>query len=201
MIKVISSVETYFMKPVFILLAFLLLNAIAFGQDNEDRPVTEGVTKITFIEPGIAHEFPLGTSTSFFLRGGMTVSLALDYYDEIAGILFRPFVAGSFRVYYNFRKRGLLEKNTAKNSANYFALLAIYATPPLNKSMEYRPVYNAALLNTGVVWGMQRNYPSGFSLDLNIGMGYVKEGSTLLISPVGELNIGWWFGKKNRNRR
>ena len=189
------------MKIIFVLFSFLFLASMGFGQANEDRPVTEGVTKITFIEPGIAHEFPLGPSTSFFLRGGMTASIALNYNDEIKGVLFRLFAASSFRVYYNFRKRGLLEKNTAKNSANYFALLAILASPPLNKGIDYNPVYNKGLVNTGVVWGLQRNYPSGFSLDLNIGIGYVKDGSDLVISPVSELNIGWWLGKKNRNRR
>jgi hypothetical protein len=188
------------MKIIFNLLFFLFLTSMAFAQ-YKDRPVTEGVTKITFLEPGIAHEFPLGTSTTFFLRGGMTASLALDdyYYDDIK-VLFRLFAASSFRAYYNFRKRELLEKNTAKNSANYVALLAILASPPLNKGNDYDPTYNNTLLNTGVVWGMQRNYPSGFSLDLNIGLGYVKSGSDMLISPVGELNIGWWLGK-NRDRR
>ena len=189
------------MKMIFILLFFLILTNLAFAQYKEQDPqVTEGVTKITFIEPGIAHEFPLGKSTTFFLRGGMTASLALDYYDEISSVLFRLFAASSFRLYYNFKKRGLLEKNTAKNSANYVALLGILASPPLNKGTDYDPDYNETLVNTGVVWGMQRNYPSGFSLDLNIGLGYVKRGSQFLFSPLGELNIGWWLGK-NRDRR
>ena len=123
------------MKVIFVLFSFLFLTNMAFAQYKDDRPVTEGVTKITFLEPGIAHEFPLGTSTSFFLRGGMTASLAVDdyYYDDIK-VLFRLFAASSLRVYYNFRKRGLLEKNTAKNSANYVALLAILASPPLIKA-------------------------------------------------------------------
>jgi len=201
MIKVISSVETYFMKGILVLTAFLITTNITFSQDSEDRPVTEGVTKITFIEPGIAHEFPLGPSTTFFLRGGMTASLALSYYNEIARILFRPFVSSSFRVYYNFRKRALMEKNTARNSANYVALLALFATSPLNKGNDYDPVYNKTLVNTGFVWGMQRNYPSGFSLDLNIGIGYLRSGSDLLIGGVGELNIGWWLGKKEPRHR
>jgi len=188
------------MKIIFVLFSFLFLNQVAFSQYNEDRPVTEGVTKLTFIEPGIAHEFPLGTSTSFFLRGGLTASAAADYYDDHIRFFFRLFAAGSFRVYYNFRKRDLMEKNTAKNSANYFALLAILGSKPLNKDRNYVQSYNQALVNTGVVWGMQRNYPSGFSLDLNIGIGYLKDGSDLLISPVGELNIGWWLGKKDRRR-
>ena len=67
---------------------------------------------------------------------------------------------------------------------------------PLNKGGDYNSQLNNGLLNTGVVWGFQRNYPSHFSLDLNIGLGYVKAGTVNGISPIGELNIGFWLGKK-----
>ncbi|HEY6505029.1 MAG TPA: hypothetical protein VIZ28_13720 [Chitinophagaceae bacterium] len=189
------------MKIIFSVLLFLLLPFTSLlAQKEPGERLTESVTKITFIEPGIAHEFPLGKSTTFFLRGGVTATLASDYYDEITGVLFRPFASGSFRTYYNFAKRNMMEKNVARNSANYFALLVLAATSPLNKGTDYDPDFNKALLNTGVVWGLQRNYPSGFSLDLNIGLGYVKAGHTDGLSVIGEINIGWWLGKKNKNR-
>jgi hypothetical protein len=189
------------MKIISVLSAFLLLHAsIIFAQKEKNEQRTEDVTKITFLEPGVAHEFAVGKTATFFLRGGLTTSVALDYDDNITGILIRPFVSTSLRAYYNFKKRELLGKNTAKNSANYFALLAIVATSPLNKGTDYDPVYNKALLNTGVVWGLQRNYPVGLSLDLNIGLGYVKAGSTMGVSPVGELNVGLWLGKRNKNK-
>ena len=178
----------------FLLILLLYLRVTAQGKEKEQNTV--GVTKITFMEPGISHEFPVGRSQSFFIRGGLTATLATDYYDEITGVLFRLFGSTSYRVYYNFDKRNLQEKNTARNSANYFALLVLAATSPLNKDTDYTPRLNKGLLNTGIVWGFQRNYPSRFSLDLNIGLGYVKAGTLDGFSPIGELNIGLWLGKK-----
>lgn len=180
----------------------LLLPFIAlFSQQEQQNPYTEPVTKITFIEPGIAHEFPLGKSVTFFLRGGLTATTAVDYNDNFKGLLFRPFGAGSLRAYYNFAKRDLREKNTAKNSANYFAFLLIAATPPLNKDTNYDQDLNKTLINTGVVWGLQRNYPSNFSLDLNVGLGYVAAGNTSGLGLIGEFNIGWWLGKRYTSRK
>ena len=173
---------------------FLSLESISQEQESEQKTVS--VTKITIIEPGLSHEFPAGRSQTLFIRGGLTATLATDYYDQINGVLFRLFGSTSYRVYYNFEKRKLQEKNIAKNSANYFALLVLVGSQPLNKGGEYDPELNNGLLNTGIVWGFQRNYPSHFSLDLNIGLGYVKAGTVNGISPIGELNIGFWLGKK-----
>lgn len=175
-------------------LLFLSLESISQEQESEQKTVS--VTKITIIEPGLSHEFPAGRSQTLFIRGGLTATLATDYYDQINGVLFRLFGSTSYRVYYNFEKRKLQEKNIAKNSANYFALLVLVGSQPLNKGGEYDPELNNGLLNTGIVWGFQRNYPSHFSLDLNIGLGYVKAGTVNGISPIGELNIGFWLGKK-----
>jgi hypothetical protein len=71
------------------------------------------------------------------------------------------------------------------------------ATEPLNKWSNYDPNLNSSMLNVGVVWGLQRNYPFGLSLDLNIGLGYVKVGYESGITAIGEFTIGWWFGKKH----
>jgi len=166
------------------------------AQENETEQKTVDVTKITIMEPGIAHEFAIGKSQTFFLRGGLTATLATDYYDEISGVLLRLFGSASYRVYYNFAKRNLQEKNTANNSANYFGLLVLAGTQPLNKGTDYDTRLNNGLLNTGIVWGFQRNYPKHFSLDLNIGLGYVKAGTLDGFSPIGELNIGFWLGRK-----
>jgi hypothetical protein len=185
------------MRKISTCLAVLLFSFIGvLAQKDLSGSLTQHVTKVTFVEPGIAHEFPLGRTSTFFLRGGLTASLATNYYNEITGVLFRPFASGSYRAYYNFSKRNLAEKNTEKNSANYFAILALYATPPLNKGTDYNTDLNNSLLNTGIVWGLQRNYRSGFSLDLNIGLGYLKGGNTEGFGVIGEFNIGWWFGAK-----
>jgi hypothetical protein len=189
------------MKKIYflILFSFFLLSE-NFAQGKEKQQFTEHVTKLTFLEPGIAHEFPVGRVQSFFLRTGMTATLANDNYnEEIAGVLLRLFGSASFRVYYNSEKRLLDEKNVSRNSANYFALLFLSATKPLNSpDFYYDQRLNNALINAGLVWGIQRNFPSRFSLDLNIGLGYVKAGSLTGLSPLGELNLGFWLGKKTQ---
>ena len=168
----------------------------AFTQEKEQN--TTNVSKATIIEPGFAHEFPAGRNQTFFARAGITATF--DNNDPYGGsslgkILFRGFVSGSFRVYYNFEKRKLKEKNTDRNSANYFALLTIVATKPFNKP-KYDMRLDNPILNAGIVWGLQRNFPSRFSLDLNIGLGYGKVGSETGIIPIGEFNIGFWLGEK-----
>jgi len=178
---------------VFILLCLCIESS---GQEKQNEQKTVPVSKITILEPGISHEFPAGKSQTFFIRGGLMTTLATDYYNDITGVLFRLFGSTSYRVYYNFEKRFQQEKNTAGNSANYFALLVLVGSQPLNKDTDYDPQLNKGLLNTGVVWGFQRNYTSHFSLDLNIGLGYVKAGTLNGISPIGELNIGFWLGNK-----
>jgi len=184
------------MKRYLCFLSILFLYIDCSAQEKEAEQNTVPVSKVTILEPGISHEFPVGRSQTFFIRGGLTATIATDYYDEITGVLLRLFGSASYRVYYNFEKRNLQEKNTARNSANYFALLVVAASQPLNKGTDYDFQLNKGLLNTGVVWGFQRNYPSRFSLDLNIGLGYVKAGTLNGFSPIGELNIGFWLGKK-----
>lgn len=162
---------------------------------------TEKVYKVTIIDPGISAEAPLGRSTTIYSRIGLTPTIAADYDNEISGVLIRPFVSLSFRNYYNFQKRELMEKNIRKNSGNYFALLSMIAGQPLNKSKNYDyRLFDTRIANVGVVWGMQRNYSSRFSLDLNIGIGYAGIGRNRGISPIGEFNLGIWLGKRNNNQ-
>src|SRR5438034_772904 len=110
---------------------------------KENEQYTVGVTKATFIEPGVGHEFPLGRTTSLFARVGLTATVATNYYsDEYAGLLSRGFFSASARAYYNAEKRADQDKNVDHNSANYFALLALVATSPLNKWSNYDPQLN-----------------------------------------------------------
>src|SRR5690606_10719167 len=106
----------------------------------------------------------------------------------------------SFRNYFNFHKRELMEKNIRRNSGNYFALLTMVASKPLNQDKDYDENLNNRMVNVGIVWGMQRNYSSRFSLDLNIGAGYAKMGHSSGISPIGEINLGLWLGKRTENK-
>jgi hypothetical protein len=175
------------------------VSTILFAQKKDNEQFTVDVTKITFIEPGVGHEFALGRTTSFYARVGITATVAPynSYSEKSYGFLTRGFFSGTGRVYYNAPKRADMGRNIEHNSANYFAWLFLIATQPINKWSSYSQNLNNPMINTGLVWGMQRNYPFGFSLDFNIGLGYVKVGYESGIAPISELNIGWWFGKKH----
>ncbi|MEM9895295.1 MAG: hypothetical protein AAF789_02900, partial [Bacteroidota bacterium] len=51
----------------------------------------------------------------------------------------------------------------------------------------------------GPVWGIQRNYASGFHLDLSIGLGYITGGSDEsfaienAVTPIGNFELGFRF--------
>lgn len=66
-----------------------------------------------------------------------------------------------------------------------------------------------AISRFGVGWGFQRNYAQHFSLDLNLGLGYLISKGTeysyngqprtrniSLPTFMGQLNIGFWLGQK-----
>lgn len=180
-----------------LVVCFLLNPNRLKAQRTDGEKNVNSVTKITFLEPGLAQEIAIGNSTTIMLRAGLTATLAVDEYDdEITGLLPRIFGSSSLRTYYNFKKRNEQEKNTTNNSANYVGLLALYSTKPLTKRTDYDLDLNNPILNLGIVWGMQRNYPSGFSLDLNIGPGYARAGNVISnFAVVGEFTLGWRLGK------
>ena len=184
------------MKTKQLLTVLLLFISFASASQKRYGMYTNDVFKVTVIEPGLSYEFGLGKNTTLFLRGGMTATLATDYNDNITGVLFRPFLPASHRTYYNFRKRELIEKNISNNTGNYFAFLLMAATKPINEGKDYHRSQNNNIINAGFVWGMQRNYASRFSLNLNIGLGYRKMGYEEGIMPIGELNIGFWLNRR-----
>jgi hypothetical protein len=186
---------------VLVLALLLTISAGVVAQNKFQQ--TQKVFKLTFLEPGVGMEFPLGKSTTLLTRVGLTATLAeridINDFSEHFTFLFRGFFSASGRYYYNFEKRKLMGKNNERNSANYMALLFLAATKPVNKNnaYAYESRYHNVLINTGFVWGLQRNYPSHFSLDLNIGLGYTQAGhSWRQFSPIGEFNIGFWLGRK-----
>ena len=183
------------MKPIPFFLLFALTFFNSFAQRNEREQFTVPLTRVTFFEPGISHQIPAGRAQSFVIRAGLTVTADIDESSQRFGLLPRFFGSSSFRVYYNDEKRKARGLNTARNSANYFALLGLLSSKPLGRE-PYNPDLNSLLLNAGFVWGLQRNYHSRFSLDLNLGLGYLRSKNTSGFGPVGEFNLGFWLGKK-----
>lgn len=111
-----------------------------------------------------AHAF-INTSFSF------NYSLALGSGWQL---YFDPGLSVQYRYYYNYKARQRKGKRTEMNSMNYIAPMfetilsknRIDMGYPIEKSR--RPIHTA-----GLVWGLQRNYEKRFSLDLQLGAGYV----------------------------
>jgi hypothetical protein len=78
-----------------------------------------------------------------------------------------------------------------------------------NISDSYYSEKDRRAINTlGLAWGLQRNYPNRFSLDLNWGGGYLFTKVTTMNSTgqfvskntgqfttVGNVNLGFWLNK------
>ena len=197
-------------NPYFLIL-FSLVTLNCFCQD---KPDIVNLTKITFLDPGISREIRIAKLQSVFLQAFMNTSAYFSYsstFGSQGGVYFDPAAKAQYRYYYNAEKRTVKNKKTEMNSMNYVGGLVqtiftdvAYADDHVNEDSR-RPV------NTiGIIWGFQRNGSKHFSLDLNLGVGYLFGKGTKLdevtwtpySSPVSEvtaiisLNLGFWLNSR-----
>src|SRR4029079_9599010 len=96
-------------------------------------------------------------------------------------------------------------------SMNYIALITEFIASKIPLSADYFEESSLpAVTRFGAAWGFQRNLAERFSIDLNLGLGYLTargtryNGSGQLVkrtitapSLIGQLNLGFWINKKN----
>ncbi len=194
-------------------LLFLVIAAHSFCQDNEKGDIRD-ITKVTIINPGLSYEKRMGRFQSLYGHVSLLTSFYFSYsttFGTNAGIYFDPAINLQYRYYYNYLKREARDKRTAMNSLNYFCLYLQTALSKAAVSSSYFTEDNRRAMNTiAVCWGLQRNFPKRFSIDLSIGPGYLfANGHRLdvngeLISNTsgqftlaGELSLGIWLNKRN----
>lgn len=99
-----------------------------------------------------------------------------------------PFLATGIKWMYNYEKRLAKKKNTINNAANYLGLQTKYSFGN-NNSVEFQ---NQALL-TDIHWGLQRTLSSKFTINTNIGLGYLQdfEFDQGTIAPVLRIKFGY----------
>jgi hypothetical protein len=175
-------------------LAFILTGfQVAQAQDVQPATVAKSLFKINFLAPGLEYERGLTESTTLNISTSMGFGLG---YSSITGLntyLF-PSLGLQARKYYNLDKRIEKGKNAAYNSGNFIALSAFGSTPSI---IENEHAVNEASYGIGPVWGMQRNYDSGFNLTLTMGAGYTKNNfGDKRISPLMGLNLGFLIGRR-----
>jgi len=198
-------------KNSFIILFFLTSNCIA--QDTKEIDVTD-VFKVTIMNPGIGYEKRIGKNQTIYTQGFMNLSALVsgDFYGTTEyQFYFDPALTGQYRYYYNLKKRADNDKRIDMNSGNYVAAVyeTVFSKAPI--STDYMEETKRRAMNRiGVVWGLQRNFEKRFSLDLNVGLGYLSAKSTRydvsqdktiskttgLPTLLGQINIGFWLNKR-----
>lgn len=195
------------------LLCVLFFTANSFAQDDDNADVTD-VTKVTILNPGFSYEKKIGRNQTIYTQAFMNLSALAegDFYGTTDYTFFLdPAFTAQYRYYYNLNKRMNNDRRTEMNSGNYVAAIyeGLFSRMPV--SVSYSEESNRRLISRmGVVWGLQRNYAKRFSLDLNIGLGYLagkssvydyssnKASSTMQGAPsmMGQVNIGFWLNKQ-----
>jgi hypothetical protein len=201
-----------------LLLSFVLLFilSISKAQKNENLGSTN-VFKATILNPGIGYEHSIGKTQTIAVQAFMNFSAV--FYEDIYGervktdIYFDPAFTAQYRYYYNFNKRANDGKRTDMNSANYVAAVyeGIFSKAPLKNDL-LEETERRLFSRIGAVWGLQRNYMKRFSLDLNVGLGYLTGKSTKydgfnntkrtttegFVTIMGQINIGFWLNNPRK---
>jgi hypothetical protein len=196
-----------------ICLFYFLFSTVLTGFSQDNKTDVTNVTKVTIINPGVSYETRIAKFQTIYLQGFMNTSGYFSYSSSFgteSAFYFDPAAALQYRFYYNGMKRFEIEKRTEMNSMNYIAIMSEVVFSKARLTTSYIDESNRrAVTRFGIGWGMQRNYAKHFSLDLNMGLGYLISKSTTydyngrpstktISMPgfMGQLNIGFWLNKK-----
>jgi len=190
-----------------------LAATVSYGQSIEQAPVST-VFRVNVLNPGLSYELPLGQHQTAIFSGGVNTSFGLGFSSSLgtnAFIYFNPGFGAQYRYYYNSRKRTEKGKRTELNSMNYVAPVysVIFTDGQISENAFLEEENSRPVHTVGAVWGLQRNYKSRFSLDLNLGLGYVFGKSTFYgindqveqrtsgnVTAIIDIELGFWLNKR-----
>ena len=184
----------------FILYAFLLCSSITgFAQSKVSPDSVTNLFKVNILLPGISYEQKLTQLATLNLDLYMDMLLLSENDSYVSG--FTSYPTPSFKLeirsYYNLLKRAEKGLRTAQNSANYLAPVYMARWSPTEQGNRHEMIHQV-----GAVWGFQRNSPSGFSIDFNMGLVHTinaeKNWNYSPIQPVTQLRLGYWIGRKSK---
>jgi hypothetical protein len=198
------------MNPKLICL-FILATASMVGS-SQDFDVTN-VAKVTVLNPGLSYETRVGKFQTVYGQAFMNISASYSYSSSMGSsseFYFDPAATLQYRYYYNGMKRMEREKRTAMNSMNYVAVISEVIFSKVRLSDDYFDESSRrGITRLGIAWGLQRNYTQRFSLDLNLGLGYMfakgttynfngelKTRTITMPAMIGQFNIGFWFNRE-----
>lgn len=168
--------------------ALLVANTTAcFAQST-----LENIGKVSLGLQGaeFSYELPLGKSLLLESAAGLGVGMEVDHNKSSYSFYLLdpvPFVSTELKWIYNREKREAKERNNANNAGNYVGLQTKYSFGHPNSL-----ALNKALL-TDIHWGLQRSLGTKFTLNTNIGLGYMYDFDTTYgdVAPVLRLKFGY----------
>jgi len=198
-------------------LVMMLAATTAYPQNevNDTIPAVTNVTKV-FLFPGFAYEKRIGKHQTLYGKIFPAINFSFSFSDGIGGqrsessFYVDPALFVQYRYYYNGRRRQKNGKKTGLNSMNYigFADRAIVTKHPTTS--DYYKEKRYRFKNTlGAVWGLQRNFKSRVSIDLNVGPaiyfgrsasidmnGYLQTNAYTEFSLLTQFDVGFWLNKR-----
>lgn len=190
------------MNNLYKLSIYIVLLAFAksgFAQDTQPDFSVSNVLKLNILLPGVSYEQVIGKYQTFnfgvYMDGIITDEIESS--NGESNLILTPTFNLEFRNYYNLNKRNAKGKRTALNTGDYIAPLYLARYSPTFYFSDRILVHQV-----GAVWGFQRNYPKGFSLDLNGGLVYTFNAKKYYyydpIELVIQAKIGFWLGRRTK---
>jgi hypothetical protein len=200
------------------LLAIVLIPvaSTAFSQTMPKEPIPD-VTDIpkVMLYPGFSYEKRIGRHQTLYGKVFPAINLTFEAWDGIGGsdweasLYFDPTLYLQYRFYYNGRKRQAKGKRTELNSMNYIGIIdrTILTKHPINNNYDKEKHYRT-VNSLGMVWGLQRNFHSRVSIDLNVGpaitwarttetsAGYTRTENVSAVSILTQFDVGFWLNKR-----
>ncbi len=162
------------------------LQALTKAEQSSD--VEKGILKLNFLPMSLSYEFRVERLMTMMVEP----SFSFTWTNGVP--YFSPHVNVYFRHYYNFNKRNLKGKRTAKNSANFVGATMVFnfwnaAYTPSMESDGYIRYFSV-----GPVWGIQRNYRRHFSLGINLAPLISLGNQGIKLDAMAMITLGFWLG-------
>jgi hypothetical protein len=187
------------MKNFTILFIILMYALTLFGQQEELKQLTKedqatdverGIMKLNFLPFSLSYEFKVDRQMTMMVEPSFNFN-----WSDNGLFYFSPTVTFFYRYYYNFDKRNLKGKRTAKNSVNFVGAAMLFSFWNAAWSAQLSSDDYIRYFGAGPVWGIQRNYKKHFSLGINLGpiISYGNQG--FRPDAIAYITLGFWLGK------
>ena len=175
-----------------LIILFIAYSESCYSQAKDTQSDVMTVYRLNILLPGFSYEKRVSKLTTLYLDASLNIITSSGRF--LSDIHLGPSAMAGVRNYYNIKKRENKGLRTTLNSANYISPILFASTAKVRSS---GPDFFGVI---GAVWGLQRNYQSKFSLDLNAGLGYgfssypsIKE-----LQIINQLKLGIWLNKVKR---